>query len=116
MEELFKLKAVMQNTNPPNAEQSARITADRAELKGNFCRSCGYCLPCPADIAIFNCARMSLLLRRSPPAQWLTAQWQQEMEKINNCENCGHCKEHCPYGIDTPALLKKNYADYQTFL
>jgi predicted aldo/keto reductase-like oxidoreductase len=59
---------------------------------------------------------MSLLLRRSPPAQWLTEQWRREMEKINDCQDCGHCREHCPYGIDAPALLKKNYADYQTFL
>jgi aryl-alcohol dehydrogenase-like predicted oxidoreductase len=116
MEELLKLKAAARNENGPTSEQAARIAADRAGLQGNFCRSCGYCLPCPAGIAIFNCARMSLLLRRSLPAQWLTEQWQREMEKINDCEDCGHCREHCPYGIDTPALLKKNYADYQTFL
>ncbi|MDR1147312.1 MAG: aldo/keto reductase [Spirochaetaceae bacterium] len=116
MNELEKLKTAIKNEKYPNAAQSARIEHDRAELQGDFCRSCGYCLPCPAGIKIFNCARMSLLLRRMPPAQWLTEQWRQEMEKINNCINCGHCKEHCPYKLDTPALLKKNYADYQTFL
>jgi predicted aldo/keto reductase-like oxidoreductase len=116
MDELEKLKTVIKNEKYPNAAQLTRIEHDRAELRGDFCRSCGYCLPCPAGIKIFNCARMSLLLRRMPPAQWLTEQWRQEMEKINNCINCGHCKEHCPYKLDTPALLKKNYADYQTFL
>jgi aryl-alcohol dehydrogenase-like predicted oxidoreductase len=34
------------------------IEADRAELSGNFCRSCGYCLPCPANIQIPNAARI----------------------------------------------------------
>ena len=116
MDELEKLKAAMKNEKGPDAAQSARIGRDRAELQGNFCRSCGYCLPCPAGITIFNCARMSLLLRRSPPAQWLTEHWRREMEKIKDCIDCGHCREHCPYGIDAPALLKKNYADYQTFL
>ena len=38
------------------------------------------------------------------------------MEKIKDCVNCGHCKSKCPYGLDTPALLKKNYEDYKTFL
>ncbi|MDR2343069.1 MAG: aldo/keto reductase [Spirochaetaceae bacterium] len=116
MDELEELKAAMQNEGGPNPAQSLRIERDRAELRGTFCRSCGYCLPCPAGIPIFNCARMSLLLRRSPPAQWLTEHWRREMEKIRDCEDCGHCREHCPYGIDAPALLKKNYEDYQTFL
>jgi predicted aldo/keto reductase-like oxidoreductase len=116
MDELDKLKAAMKSEAGPDPAQSARIERDRAELRGNFCRSCGYCLPCPAGIPIFNCARMSLLLRRSPPAQWLTPHWRREMEKIKDCIDCGHCREHCPYGIDTPALLKRNYEDYQTFL
>ncbi|MDR1363464.1 MAG: aldo/keto reductase [Spirochaetaceae bacterium] len=116
MDELEKLKSAIKNENAPDAAQSAWIERERAELQGDFCRSCGYCLPCPAGIKIFNCARMSLLLRRMPPEQWLTEQWRREMEKINNCINCGHCKEHCPYGLDPPALLKKNYVDYKTFL
>ena len=31
-------------------------------------------------------------------------------------ENGGKCKQKCPYGLDTPALLRKNYEDYKTFL
>ena len=36
-------------------------------------------------------------------------------EKIENCINCGKCMSHCPYGLNTPELLKKNYEDYKTF-
>ena len=28
----------------------------------------------------------------------------------------GRCKSKCPYSLDTPALLKKNYEDYKNFL
>lgn len=55
--------------NPPvmDDEIKAVIENDKKELAGNFCRGCGYCVPtCPAHIEINNCARMSLLLRRSP--------------------------------------------------
>ncbi len=105
-------------TNPPamTAERAAFIEAERAELVGEFCRGCGYCMPCPAGIEINNCARMSLLLRRSPAAGHLTPEGQAKMKKIENCLNCGKCKAACPYGLDTPNLLKKNYEDYLTFL
>lgn len=95
---------------------NARIAADRKELAGEFCRGCGYCMPCPAGISIRDCARMSLMLRRSPAAQWLTTEWQAEMKKIEGCLHCGQCMQKCPYGLNTPQLLEKNYKDYLTFL
>lgn len=106
------------NDNPPvlNDEIKAIIEHDRQELAGEFCRGCGYCMPCPMGIEINQCARMSLMLRRSPSANWLSPHWQEEMKKIETCINCGKCKAHCPYNLNTPELLKKNYEDYKTFL
>lgn len=106
------------NDNPPvlNDEIKAIIEHDRQELAGEFCRGCGYCMPCPMGIEINQCARMSLMLRRSPSANWLSPHWQEEMKKIETCINCGKCKAHCPYDLNTPELLKKNYEDYKTFL
>ncbi len=104
--------------HPPvmTEEIKALIEADRRELSGEFCRGCGYCMPCPAGIEINNCARMSLLLRRSPSELQLTKEVQEKMKKIENCLHCGHCKSKCPYGLDTPALLEKNYEDYKRVL
>lgn len=92
------------------------IENDRRMLSGNFCRGCGYCMPCPADIEINNCARMSLMLRRAPSQAWLTPAWQEKMKKIENCLHCGKCKSKCPYGLDTPSLLERNYEDYKQVL
>lgn len=92
------------------------IERDREQLAGEFCRGCGYCMPCPAGIEINNCARMSLMLRRAPQEAWLSREWQEKMSRIEHCLECGKCKKKCPYGLDTPALLKKNYEDYKTFL
>ena len=104
--------------NPPvmTPERSAFIEAERKELVGDFCRGCGYCMPCPVGIEINTCARMSLLLRRSPMAGHLSEKGQAMMKKIEDCLHCGKCKSKCPYGLDTPALLEKNYEDYKTFL
>lgn len=104
--------------NPPrmDAELSAVIAHDREELCGEFCRGCGYCMPCPAGIEINNCARMSLLLRRSPSAEHLSPAGQAKMKKIEGCLHCNQCKAKCPYGLDTPALLARNYEDYKRVL
>lgn len=98
-------------------EIQAEIDKDRAELVGNFCRGCGYCEPtCPEDIMIHQCARISLMLRRAPAAAWLTENMQAEMDHTQDCTECRECLKHCPYGLDVPMLLKKNYEDYQKVL
>ncbi len=100
--------------NPPQMDEeiSELIERDRRELIGSFCRSCGYCMPCPQGIIINQCARTSLLLRRAPAKSWLSEEWQGEMKKIENCISCGACAKKCPYGLDTPKLLRENYVDY----
>lgn len=105
------------HTPPQLTSQLADIMEkDRAHLAGEFCRGCGYCMPCPVGIEINTCARMSLLLRRAVAASYLTEHVQEKMKKIDNCLHCGKCSSKCPYGLDTPALLQKNYADYKEVL
>lgn len=117
MEELEEWLSYMDKTPALDEEMRAVIEKDKAELAGDFCRGCGYCLEtCPAGIAINNCARMSLMIRRSPSAGWLGEKWQNEMKKIENCIDCHQCTRHCPYELDTPKLLRDNYEDYKKVL
>ena len=106
------------NENPPKMDDEMRefVLREREELIGEFCRGCGYCAPCPAGIEIHTCARMSLLIRRSPVAGCLSESSREKMKRIEGCLNCGKCKQRCPYGLDIPMLLRKNYEDYKTFL
>lgn len=104
--------------HPPAMSDDIRalIDRDRAALSGHFCRGCGYCMPCPAGIEIHTCARVSLLLRRSPSAQWLSERNRAMMRKIEDCIHCGQCETRCPYGLKTRTLLAENYRDYQEVL
>ena len=103
---------------PPvlNDELMEVIRADREQLSGDFCRGCGYCMPCPAGIEINMCARMSLFLRRMPTGGLIKEDWQRKMARIDDCRHCLACTRKCPYHLDTPTLLKKNYEDYKEFL
>ena len=115
-EELEEFLAFLREPPALTAELRAVIEADRAQLAGDFCRGCGYCMPCPQGIQINTCARMSLLLRRSPSAMWLSELGQGMMKQAESCVECGQCAARCPYGLDTPALLKKNLEDYRRVL
>ena len=106
----FEKDAVM------DEEAAAVIAKDREELAGEFCRSCGYCMPCTMDIQIRNCARMIQMIRRSPTTNWLAPAWQAEMEKIDSCIGCGVCMTRCPYELNIPELLKKNLEDYRRII
>lgn len=114
--ELDEWLSYMDNTPEYDDEMKTFVEKEQQELMGEFCRGCGYCLPCPKGIQINTCARMSLLLRRAPSKGWLAPNMQQEMKKIEDCLECGSCHKKCPYGLDTPALLKKNYEDYKKVL
>lgn len=116
MSELEEWLAFMHNEPEMTDEIKAFIDKEKKELSGEFCRGCGYCMPCTVGIKINNCARMSLMLRRAPSKEWLTTEWREEMAKIEDCVECGLCASRCPYELDTPQLLRRNLADYRKVL
>lgn len=70
-------------------------------------------MPCPQEIEINTCVRMSLWIRHFPTEPCLSSEYQEKMEKT---EECIECIERCPYDLDIPKLLKDNYKDYQNIL
>ena len=114
--ELEEWLAFMEETPAMTEELRTYIEKEQKELTGEFCRGCGYCMPCPAGIMINQCARMSLMLRRAPSKAWLTPEMRAEMKKIEGCLHCNQCMSKCPYELNTPELLQKNYEDYKKVL
>lgn len=114
--ELQEWLSYMENTPTMTEEMKAYIRHEQDELSGNFCRGCGYCMPCTVGIKINQCNRMSLMIRRAPSKGWLSEKWQKEMDKIEDCIGCGVCKTRCPYELDIPTLLRENLDDYRIVL
>ncbi len=112
LEEFIRLE-----DDPPAMDKNMQeaIDQEKRELAGDFCRGCGYCLPCGAGIDIPIAARMSLLLERAPYKVFLVKKRRENMLRIHDCIECGECKSRCPYGLDTPGLLRRELEKYETF-
>ncbi len=110
--ELDEFLACIRETPQLDDALMTAIEADRAALQGDFCRGCGYCMPCPQGIQISMCARATLLLRRAPTGILLGESGRAMMRQVEQCTRCGLCAAKCPYGLDTPALLQRNYQDF----
>ena len=103
---------------PPVLDDDAKreIERDKLELSDDFCRGCGYCLPCSAKIYIPLAARMSVLMKRAHESLYLSEKAIDSMKRVGDCTNCGHCKQHCPYGLDAPRLMRDSVSDYMKLI
>ena len=115
MEQLNEWLALADENPSLDDDLRAVIAKDRKELAQNFCRGCGYCLPCPEGIEINNAARMDMLLRRSPWQPYMSDEWYAKMHLIENCRHCRECASRCPYELDTPTILEYMLKDYDQF-
>ena len=97
-------------------ELKSIIENDKDELGEDFCRGCGYCMPCSEGINVSLCARMSLWIRRFPAEPYLKGDFKKMMEDAKNCIECYSCVDKCPYELDIPRLLKENIEDYENVL
>jgi aryl-alcohol dehydrogenase-like predicted oxidoreductase len=113
MSELDEFLELEKNPPPLDDAMWAIIKKDREELAGGFCRACGYCMPCTVGIQIPTAARIALLMNRAPYQRFLTDEFRKQMDLIEECEDCGQCKEKCPYELDTPNLLRENLKAYR---
>jgi aryl-alcohol dehydrogenase-like predicted oxidoreductase len=116
MEELEQFLALEADSPELTLEIQMIINKDRAELNKAFCRGCGYCLPCPMGIPIFDVARMELALGRLRWENLTTPEEQKKIAKAADCTNCGLCAKRCPYKLDTPRLVKENWDFYRNFV
>jgi len=112
MEELEEFLLLEEHPPVLDDTMKAEIERQKEGLSGDFCRGCGYCMPCPVGIGINQAARMSLMLGRAPYQGFVTKEWREKMDLIQNCIECGQCKAKCPYGLDTPNLLKRELERY----
>jgi aryl-alcohol dehydrogenase-like predicted oxidoreductase len=109
LEQFIQLAA---KPEPFTGAMKAEADQLRREYGDEFCRGCGYCLPCPAETPLPTLMRIVRLIKRGAPTAQFTPERLSEIRRIDNCQDCGHGRDHCPYGLDIPRVLKEQQAGY----
>lgn len=83
------------------------ITKTRSLLGNDFCRRCGYCLPCSAGIDIPTCFTFEGYYTRYNLQEWAVARYATLEKHASDCINCRVCVDRCPYGLAIPEKMQQ---------
>lgn len=96
LEEDFQIADTLK---PLSEEDMKKLDNEAKELGKDFCRQCGYCLPCTVEINIPKV----FLYERYANRFWLEdlamEQYALLEVKGDECVECGKCEEKCPYEL-----------------
>lgn len=80
-------------------EDRNKIEIIRGELGNDFCRRCGYCLPCPKGIDIPSMFLFEGYVTRYNLKDWAKGRYDTLAIKADSCVKCGLCETKCPYNL-----------------
>lgn len=78
------------------------------ELGRNFCRRCGYCMPCPQDIQIIRAMNARMFIKRLGAKSFFDEKGKEFVERIKTCTKCGQCESRCPYNLHIRSSIERN--------
>lgn len=114
-DEMRRNIAIWETGETLRAEDRKKITVYEHQLGTQFCRGCGYCLPCPQEIPISTVAFLKIFAKQMPRDQVVTESHTRAVERTAGCTECRQCVERCPYDLDIPSMLKDNCNFYERF-
>lgn len=109
MAELAELEqnlAAVNDSTPLSDQEIRAIGTLREQLGTQFCRRCGYCLPCTAGISIPNMFLFVGYLDRYGLADWAKDRYATQAKTASDCIECGVCETRCPYNLPIRQMLK----------
>jgi len=99
--------AAARNPRTLTAAEEARLQQIAAEVGPNFCRRCGYCMPCAVGIDIPNTFIFHLQYKRYGMKNTIPARYAALPAKASACIECGICETRCPYDIPIRKKMKE---------
>lgn len=108
VEEVDKNASVWNNERPLSEQEVQETERIREELGTNFCRRCGYCMPCTAGIDIpANFLMLNYLKRYEGLSDWARSRFATFQKTGKDCVNCGKCEVRCPYDLPIIEMLQE---------
>lgn len=105
MEEVAKNTAVT-GQSPLTEAEKEEVEVLRQQLGTDFCRRCGYCMPCPQGINIPGVFLFEGYLTRYDLKEWAKERYDLMTKYASDCVGCGTCEPRCPYGLKIPEKMK----------
>ena len=99
VEQVIKNSSVANNLTPLTEVDNNKIEGIRKVLGNDFCRRCGYCLPCPQKIDIPSMFLFEGYITRYNLKDWAKGRYDTLAIKADSCVKCGLCETKCPYNL-----------------
>lgn len=106
-EEVLKNISVATGDYTFTAEEQKEADEIIEELHGNFCRRCGYCLPCEAGINIPSMFIAEGYYTRYKMVGYAETYYSKQPVKAGACIKCGTCLSRCPYNLPIIDKMEK---------
>jgi hypothetical protein len=90
---------IADNFKPLSDEEIKKLEDDAKEMGKDFCRQCGYCLPCTVDIEIPKVFLYERYAKRFWLGDFSKEQYALLEVKADECVECGKCEDRCPYEL-----------------
>ncbi len=91
---------------PLTKEEEDELQKEADSLGKEFCRRCGYCLPCPEGIDIPVQFLMEGYYTRYNLKEWALERYNAMETRADSCVECGICETRCPYDLPIRKMLK----------
>jgi len=89
-------------------EEQQQFTKSEVILSDDYCRECGYCLPCPQEMDIPAILRMERTCTMYGLKEWILEEVARLKINTEACPDCGICEERCPYNLPVREMVKNS--------
>ncbi|WP_353095408.1 aldo/keto reductase [Tissierella praeacuta] len=106
LEQVSSNASVGINKRKLTEEEEKKLFKEANSLGSEFCRRCGYCLPCPQSIDIPSQFLMEGYYTRYNLKEWAKSRYDAMEKRAVHCVECGLCESKCPYNLPIRKMLK----------